>query len=105
MKMFDVISVFSVGTEERERLETFADILSQCSANGVTYAVEDTYFDFGQGWKWTTIIANDSWQALSPRLQEMILCAETPEEVEECVNYYFKGTYCLDTRKANKEVV
>lgn len=40
--------------------------------------IENTYFDFGQDWKWTTIIVTDedrdsSWQAFCPRDWETIV--------------------------------
>ena len=77
--MTDTIMLHPVGTTAYEMLEKAAMILTATSKNGVTYKVEDTYFDYGQGWEWTTIIAYKSdsmfgsYQALNPRDHEKII--------------------------------
>lgn len=82
----------TIETNERayERLEAVANILTAYSKKGIRYWVDDTYFDYGQGWKWTTILAKDGegwkWQAICPRDWELIIEAETPEELMEAVN-------------------
>lgn len=48
------ISLFTPGSRERRRLEVVAEMLSTFS--GLETRVEDTYFDRGQDWKWTTVV-------------------------------------------------
>ena len=61
------------------------------------FSVEDTYFDYGQDWKYTTIIAHNpsagsvlsSYQALTPKNQEQILfgpLADLPALCEKIVS-------------------
>lgn len=57
------------------------------------YVVEDTYFDYGQDWMWTTIIKrtpDNQWcsgvQILCPRDEDRILLADSPMEIAEIVN-------------------
>lgn len=82
--MDNTINIFPKGTIERAKLQNFADHMNSMPGNSnIQYEVGETYFDFGQGWKWTTIIAHDrtrekdsvlgSWQALTPKDQENIL--------------------------------
>lgn len=87
---------------ERERaysaLQFAASYLNMRAADlgkSYWYTVEDCYFDFGQNWMWTTIIAHDpsmgtSWQAIYPNMQERILEAtsylDITDTVEELVN-------------------
>ena len=81
------IDVFPRDSEEYEKLEKVADYLTNYSPNNIYYRVEKTYFDFGQNWMWTTIIAYDkkgsSWQAIYPKVQEDILLSDSDEELEE----------------------
>ena len=83
--MNGVIKTFGIGSKERGLLEEVAKELTEKSPSGCVYRVEETYFDFGQDWWWTTVIAHrkngDSWQALSPRVQEEVLIGTSPEEV------------------------
>lgn len=73
----EIIRKYAPGTEEYERLEKAAEILTLISPNRKRYYVGDTYFDFGQDWMWTTILREDKdWgdsQALTPRDYEKIL--------------------------------
>ena len=101
--MANAIKIFEKGTPERERLEQGAKMLTIASPNGTVYTVEDIYFDFGQNWMWTTIIANtskgDSYQALSPREQEDLLFSEDVfEGLHKVTNGHSWTTYCVSTR-------
>lgn len=77
--MTELIRTYSPDAVEHEKLMTAATILTAISPKGITYTVEDTYFDYGQGWEWTTLIAHDpgssfgEYQALCPRDYEKIL--------------------------------
>lgn len=88
------ISVFSRDSEEYEKLEKVADYLTNYSPNNIYYRVEKTYFDFGQDWMWTTIIAYDkkgnSWQAIYPKVQEDILLSDSDEELEEIAKKFLR---------------
>ena len=59
------------GSEEFKRLLDARDKLVDMFENIKDIRVQDTYFDFGQNWMWTTLVAEendgDSWQMLSPR--------------------------------------
>lgn len=82
MAYYNALKVFEKDSEERKTLEAVADTLNQKVKN-LTYTVEDVYFDYGQDWRYTTIIAHRtdlekddviaSWQALNPSEQERIL--------------------------------
>ena len=78
----EIIRTYSPDTPEHKALTTASAILTAVSPKGITYTVEDTYFDYGQRWMWTTIIANDpsstfgSYQALCPRDYEKILTTD-----------------------------
>lgn len=67
------------GKHEREylKLRTASEELTVRSGKGTVYTVGDCYFDLGQNWKWTTILARRSdgttYQALCPRDYELIL--------------------------------
>ncbi len=100
--MRDGIEIFEKGSEERKSLELMASILTFLSPGRRQYYVGETYFDYGQDWKWTTILAehrtsfSDSYQALYPRLQREILAAETVDEMLELAWKYFDNKHCSD---------
>jgi len=88
----DTIKVYPKDSEEHVKLEIAAIWLEYFSRKGTTYRVGDTYFDLGQDWKWTTIIAtmanrNDTYQALCPRDHEKIICSDDIKAtVKEIIN-------------------
>lgn len=95
--MTETIRIYPNGTEEREALQRLADVLTIASKNGITYHVEETYFDYGQNWKWTTICAyrpdGASWQILNPRNHAEIIAGK--ETLQAAVDLY-NGRYWLD---------
>ena len=95
------ISVFEPDSYEHDRLRLAAAIMTVKSPRGYQYHVEDTYFDFGQDWKWTTIVREDStWggvQALNPRQQEEIILADN---IEAAVDAVFEDEWCTDRKGA-----
>ena len=93
--MDEYISVFAKDSMERKQLEKAAKLMTEKSRRGYQYYVGETYFDFGQNWKWTTILTDD-FQALYPTEQEAIILSDTPEELEAAVDEYFRGKYCPD---------
>lgn len=80
--MAEIIRTYAPDTDAYKKLMTASTILSAVSPKGITYTVEDTWFDYGQKWMWTTIIAYDqsssfgSYQALCPRDYENILLTD-----------------------------
>ena len=76
----EIIRTYSPDTDEYARLETASKVLTAVSPKHITYTVEDTYFDYGQGWEWTTIIAHrpdgEEYQVLYPRDYEKILLTD-----------------------------
>lgn len=76
----DSIKVFGEQSKQYMRLEAAAKLLNaEMEANDHgQFEVKDIFFDFGQGWKWTTIVfcGGDQWssyQALNPKQQGMIV--------------------------------
>ena len=88
--------VFQPQSIEYARLCTVAAILDElCRENThpeYSHKVETTYFDFGQDWRYTTIIRYDltksgmlgSYQLLTPREQEEIIDMPIERLVEYC---------------------
>lgn len=75
------IKIFDINSEEYARLN-YAVALLNAIGNGIWYEVKTIYFDAGQGWLWTTIIAHSSnrgfsWQALTPKQQEVIVYTDS----------------------------
>lgn len=69
------------------RLCFAADTLNTIDESGIFYAVENCYWDFGAGLKWTTIVAYQyrngeqrSWQVIYP--PEHKILAEEPSIAE-----------------------
>ena len=82
------IKVYPQGTLERKRLGDFCTVLHDIT--GGSFEVQDIYFDFGQDWKWTTIVCTDQhYQVLYPRQQEDIIDGDEDECVDEIVKSYF----------------
>lgn len=55
-----LISVRHAWEPEYQRLERLAGELTAESPDGVSFSVEDIWFDFGQRWAWTTVVMHDS---------------------------------------------
>ena len=93
------ISVFNKRRLEYEKLQIAAIMLTNRSPNNFYYHVGETYFVFGQDWKWTTILCSGNmgeYQALSPRKQEEIILADSYSELESIVKSIFKIKFCPD---------
>ena len=92
------IRIWNPGTPEYARLERAAKILTETSPRKCVYKVENAYFDYGQGWAWTTIICYPpdngySYQALYPAQHEKIL---TSENLLETLAEIVQEAYWLD---------
>ena len=79
----DVIRIYGADEQEYQNLARVARIMTARSLNGTRFEVGVTYFDFGQDWRWTTILAykkdNGSFQALTPAEQEKIVTAKVDD--------------------------
>lgn len=73
------IKTFAPDTKEYKRLEALARVLNNYTVP--TYSCNEpitvgvTYFDYGQDWKWTTLLRG--YQVLTPKEQELLLTAST----------------------------
>lgn len=78
-------TVLKHGQKEYDTLILVASILTFMSPNKVRYKVRDVYFDYGQNWMWTTVIAErpdrTEWQALNPAEWGKLMMAETVEDI------------------------
>lgn len=89
---------------EHKRLEAVAKLLEATSVNEYWYDVKETYFDYGQNWIWTTIIAVNpnetgvlrSWQAITPKEWEEIINAESAVELALIVDNIKSGKFFRD---------
>ena len=83
------ITTYKMGSDEHKRLNLFARYLREISAEKYDkrydFHVLDIYFDVGQDWMYTAVVAFDreeqngvraSWQALNPRQHKEILSAD-----------------------------
>ena len=95
-----MITTYEKDSKEYQALKIAAAILTVESPTGVTYKVEETYFDYGAGMMWTTIVAHraneDSWQALDPKEQKMITESESWREIADAVKSVQNGKYNPD---------
>ena len=93
------IKVFGADAPERDKLNRVAHILTGLSPRGYHYRVGETYFDFGQDWKWTTILCDGGsfggYQALNPREQEDIILADVAE-LPRIAQEILSDKYCPD---------
>lgn len=96
----NMIKVYDERSEEMKTLKLACYELEQISARngyGTRYTVETTYFDYGQNWKYSAIIANkdngNSWQALCPRDYERVL---TADDIKATCEDIANGTYFYD---------
>ena len=73
------------------------------SPTGRKDGIEDTYFDLGQCWMWTTLVAHkgndDSYQALNPKEWKQIVEATDPEQIVAAVKAMFADKYCPDRER------
>ena len=90
------IQCYQKHSNEYNRLRTAAAVLELLEPS-LHFDVDDTYFDYGQDWRWTTIIATDpekkpgtvlsKFQYLSPRDQEDIVsCTDCRQIAAVCEN-------------------
>lgn len=87
------IKQFDTESEEFQKLRDVADKVSENSP--IKLRVEDTYFDYGQNWLWTTLIAihekangTSTWQAIYPTQQAAILAGYGQEVADFLIEKY-----------------
>lgn len=91
-----------IGSKEYMNLQLFARMLTSLSTQNTAYIVQDTYLDYGQGWRWTTVIAykdDGQWQAITPKEWENITAAKSVVEIAQLAEEHFKGRFALDTMR------
>ena len=76
-----------------KNMEAVCALLNAVCRTDTTYRVDVTYFDYGQNWKWTTIINSLGVQILSPREWEQIVTAETVLELAQIVDAIRKDRF------------
>lgn len=85
--------VIDKGTQEYKNLEAVCAILNTLCETDTKYWVDVTYFDYGQNWKWTTILNSKGVQILSPAEWEKILFADTAIRLAEVTDEIRAGKY------------
>ena len=92
------LKTFPPNSIEYDILTCAAIMMTHIDTNHNQYFVQDTYFDFGQDWKYTTIIKENlntkspilrTSQALCPNDQKTLLNGGF-QHIYECVNRYFQ---------------
>lgn len=90
--MSEFIRTLTKEDDEYRKLLIVCTLLNNYTQADCVFCVEDTYFDFGQNWEWTTIICRYqkdensfhdqySYQYLSPTIQQSIFLANTVDEI------------------------
>lgn len=75
----DFIKIFNRNSKEYQKIRAVAEILTLYNDVGAFFCVDDTFFDFGENLKWTTIVggkpySNDGqYQLLYPGQLEIII--------------------------------
>lgn len=92
------ITIWSKHTIEYKKLNLFKDFLDIIITQNnlpISVSIEDTYFDFGQAWMWTTIIVKklnsssclNSYQLLNPADHERIVFGDEDDIMEICQKF------------------
>ena len=89
------IDTFDKDSEEWKKLREVGIKVSENSP--IKLRVENTYFDYGQKWMWTTLIAieekadnTSTWQAINPSQQAAILAGYGDEVAQDLIDKYSK---------------
>ena len=98
---------------EYARLKAFSEFafnyqLETRKADDFFVGVGETYFDYGQYWKYTALITKDeekeeSWQSRCPRDHELVTNCDSVAQLKAMAEYYIdhldKGEICIDLYK------
>lgn len=87
--MYKSPTVLPKDSNEYFQLKVACQIAEELTEH-MQFKVQDVYFDFGQDWMWTTIIAynlkdGSSFQMLSPREWEEIINDATNSRIREII--------------------
>ena len=106
--MMDVIKVFGEKTKERKRLEAAAALINaEFDEKNATARVDETYWDYGGGIKWTTIIIGDN-QVLSPLQMAKVVSGDLrdfTEVVEELVRKHWEHVQLIEALRNPRKAV
>lgn len=88
--MAELIRIYAPDSHEQMKLKLACYELEQLTTKGTRYTVEDIYFDLGQNWMYSAIVAHStdgtSWQALCPRdYENVLLSTDVRKTCEEIV--------------------
>ena len=83
-------------------MKVVADRLTQISPNHAIYTVEDTYLDYGRGWKWTNIIRRGymDCQVLTPKQWEDVLTCNSFSDLDIVIQEIIDYPYFMDKEAA-----
>ena len=89
----ETLRILRDGERAYRNMEAVCAILNALCETDTVYEVGNTYFDFGAGIKWTTIINNHKTQILYPVHWERIVTAETARELADIVDFIREGKF------------
>ena len=87
------IQIYNKNSMEHTKLEMFARIMDSKTSNNFYFTVDDGFYDWGQGWKWTSVSSHNkseemrgstvlgSWWTLNPKQYETILDSNSFDEL------------------------
>ena len=97
-KYDDEISTFKPGSIQYKKLEQAAKMIQD--RLGIIVKVDDTWFDYGQKWMWTTLLGEDpdgiiygdssAWQLIYPPQQKEIIFGDLDKAVDDICKHYEK---------------
>ena len=76
-----------------KNMEAICGVLNALCKTDTVYTVGVTYLDYGQDWKWTTILNNKGVQVLNPREWAEIEVADTVHDLMRIVEEIRNGKY------------
>lgn len=101
------IKQYEIGSKEYQNLVDMSQLLIDHSPNRYFYFVRDTFFDVGQGWKYTTILCEDKsgkvFQCLNPKQYGDVVNSTCSLDLKRVLNDYLGGRFCPD-RDRTKDI-
>ena len=88
------LTILEKGTQAYKNMEAVCAMMNAlCNTGNTYYFVGETYFDYGAGIKWTTIINNHQTQILYPVDYERIVLATTAQDLADAVKKIREDKY------------
>ena len=87
------LRVLEKGEQAYKNMEAVCAILNALCKTDTKYWVGETWFDYGQGWRWTTIINSRQTQILYPSEWEAIEKALTVADLAFITENIRNGKY------------